>query len=214
MPGPRNTKKSLKTKTTITMTTIPELNTLPMLPVLYFRSFLEIADYKSIGQFCTFASSTSNGTNPRLLWKCTMDEGEKWGIKKGKKLGMKEGLEEGINLGHEEEMNLGYEEGYLMAKGEFNRIIQGVKDKGTLKNTTTHKTVTQTDNDNPQWQSTATQTTPTSTANAVMKMVPNKLLHLLNNVGMSTEPLSKKPAYRPTRPPPACQHHQHVPCHH
>ena len=165
------------------MTTTSESNTLPMLPVLYFHSFLEIADYKSIGQFCTFASSTSNSANLRLLWEHAMDEGEKWRIKKGKRLGINEGIEEGMNLGHEE--------GYLMAKGEFDRIIQGVKDKGTLKKTTTHETVTQTDNDNPQWQSTATQTTPTSTANAIMQMVPNdKLPQLLNDVGMSTEPPS------------------------
>ena len=175
MPGPGNTKKSVKKKTTMTVTTTSESNALPMQPVLYFHSFLKIADYKSIGQFCTFASSTSNGTNLRLLWECTMDEGEKWGIKKRKKLGMKEGLEEGMNLGHEEGMNLGCEEGYLIAKEGFNRIIQGVKAKGTLKKTTTHEMATQTDNDEQQ-QSTAMQMPPTPTANTVTQMETNNEL--------------------------------------
>jgi hypothetical protein len=59
------------------------------------------------------------------------------------------------------------EEGLQVAKEGFDKIIQAVKTKGTLKKTTTHETAMQT-NDDLQWQSTATQTTPTSTVNAVM----------------------------------------------
>jgi hypothetical protein len=102
MPGPGNTKKSSKKKTTVTTTS--ESNALPTQPVLNFCSFLEIADYKSISQFCTFASSTDDGANLRLLLECAMDEGEKLGIKKGKKLGMKDGLEEGMNLGRKKDI--------------------------------------------------------------------------------------------------------------
>src|ERR1700679_3258961 len=105
MPGPGKMKKTSKKKTTTT--TDSELNTLPTQPMLDFRTFLEVAEYKSIAQFCTWASTTSDGANLRRLWERAMDEGEKLGIKKGKKLGIKEGIEEGMNLGREE--------GYLMA---------------------------------------------------------------------------------------------------
>ena len=104
-----------------------------------------------------------------------MDEGEKWGIKKEKKLGMNEGLEEGMNLGHKEEMNLGHKEGYQIAKEGFNRIIQAVKDKATLKMPNTHKTAIQTNNELQQ-QSTAMQMAPTSTANTITQMEPNDKL--------------------------------------
>jgi flagellar biosynthesis/type III secretory pathway protein FliH len=88
-----------------------------------------------------------------------LDKGEKVGVKQGKKEDLKEGMEKGMNLGHEE--------GHQVAKEGFDKIIQAVKTKGTLKKTTTHEMAMQTNND-LQWQSTATQTTPTSTVNAVM----------------------------------------------
>jgi hypothetical protein len=157
MPGPGNMKKSLKKKTTTT--TDLELNTLPTQPMPDFHSFLEIAEYKSIAQFCTWASTTSDGVNLRLLWECTMDEGEKLGMKKGKKLGMKEGIEKG--------MDLGCEEGYQVTKEGFDKIIQAVKAKGTPKKPITHEMVMQT-NDDLQQQSTAMQMTHTSTVNAVI----------------------------------------------
>ena len=64
-------------------------------------------------------------------------------------------------------MDLGHEEGYWVTKEGFDKIIQGVKAKGTLKKPITHETATQTSN-NLQWQSTATQMTCTSTVNTVM----------------------------------------------
>jgi hypothetical protein len=157
MPGPGNVKKCSKKKAKITS----ESNTLPTQPILDFCSFLKIAHYKNIGQFCTWASSTSDGVNLRALWDCAMEEGEKLGIKKGKKLGLEEELERGIDLG--------LEEGYWVAKEGFNMIIQAA---GTPKKSTTHEMAMQT-NDNLQWQSTATQMTPTSTVNPIMQMVAN-----------------------------------------
>ena len=93
-----------------------------------------MTDRKSIAQFCDWAAATSDGKNLRLLWNCAVDEGEKVGIAQGKKLGLKEGIERGMDLGHEE--------GYLVTKEGFDKIIQGVKARGTLKKTTTHKMVT------------------------------------------------------------------------
>ena len=84
-----------------------------------------MTDRKTIAQFCNWASTTSNSENLRLLWVHAMEEGEKLGIMQGKKLGLKEGIERG--------MDLGCKEGYLVAKEGFDKIIQGVKARGTLK---------------------------------------------------------------------------------
>ena len=89
-----------------------------------------MADHKSITQFSNWAAATSNGENLRLLWNCVLDKGEKLGTVQGKKLGLKEGIERG--------MDLGCEEGYQVEKEGFNKMIWGVKAKGTLKKTTTY----------------------------------------------------------------------------
>ena len=109
MPGPRNQKKSSKKRTTApdaaatspangTASTVSEST----LACYNFRRFLEIADRKTIAQFCTWAAATSDGKNLRLLWTHALDEGEKLGITEGKRLGLKEGIERGMDLGHEE----------------------------------------------------------------------------------------------------------------
>ena len=145
MPGPRNQKKPSKRKSAApdaviaspkngSMSTASEST-----PACNFRSFLEMADGKTIAQFCNWASTTSDGENLRLLWVRTMEEGEKLGIMQGKKLGLKEGIERGMDLGREE--------GYLVAKEGFNKIIRGIKARGTPKKTTTHETAMQTNND-------------------------------------------------------------------
>jgi hypothetical protein len=194
MPGPGYQRKSSKRKTATpntavasptngNMTMASESNTSCTQPVLAsaidFRSFLEIADYKSIGRFCTWASATSEGANLRLLWERAMDKGEKLGVKKGRKLGIEEGIERGMDLGREE--------GYWVAKEGFDRIMKGVKAKGTPKKSNTHEMVTQA-NDDLLWQSTASQTTSTTAVNAVMQTASNnEPLRPLSDTGTSTE---------------------------
>ena len=102
MPGPGNQKKSLKRKTATANTAVASptngnISTASESTSACheFRHFLEMADRKTIAQFCNWAAATSDGENLRLLWIRALDEGEKLGVIQGKKLGMKEGLEEG-----------------------------------------------------------------------------------------------------------------------
>ena len=174
MPGPVYQKKSSKSKTAAPNAAIVSpangnMNTVSKSTLaIDFHCFLEIADHKSIAQFCNLAAATSDGENLRLLWICVLEEGEKLGVKEGKKLGLKEGIERG--------MDLGCEEGYLVAKEGFDRIIEGVKSKGTSEAFNTHETAMQTDGDKQQ-QSTAMQMMPTLTANTITQTEPtDKLL--------------------------------------
>ena len=122
MPGPGNQKKSSKKRTTApdAATTSPANGTASTVSestsaCYNFRRFLEIADRKTIAQFCTWAAATSDGENLRLLWTRALDEGEKLGIIEEKRLGLKEGIEKGMNLGREE--------GYWLAKNAFDDIL-------------------------------------------------------------------------------------------
>ena len=143
MPGPGYQKKSPKRKPTAavmspvngTVSTASELTS----ACHNLCHFLEMADCKTIAQFCNWAATTSDGENLRLLWICALDEGEKSGVIQGKKLGIMEGIERGMDLGHEE--------GYRVTKEGFNGIIQAVKAKGIPKKSNTHKMAMQTDDD-------------------------------------------------------------------
>jgi hypothetical protein len=125
MPGPGYQKKSSKRKTTAPSTAVTSpanenaSTASETTTACEFRTFLELADRKSIAQFCNIAASTRDGENLRLLWTRALDEGEKVGMKEGKKLGLREGIEKG--------MNLGCEQGYLVAKEGFDRAIEAAK---------------------------------------------------------------------------------------
>ena len=99
MPGPGNQKKPSKRKSAAPDAVVASTkngNTSmasELTPACDFHSFLEMADRKTIAQFCNWASTTSNSENLRLLWVHAMEEGEKLRIMQGKKLGLKEGIE-------------------------------------------------------------------------------------------------------------------------
>ncbi|KAF8220619.1 hypothetical protein L208DRAFT_743322 [Tricholoma matsutake] len=217
MPGPGYQKKSSKKRTTAPNAAVTSpangnasTTSESTLACHDFCHFLEMADRKTIAQFCNWAATTSDGENLRLLWICALDKGEKLGIIEGKRLGLKEGIERGIDLGRKE--------GYQVAKEGFDKIIQAVKAKATPKKPNTYRMATQTND-------------------AVMQMAPNdELLHLLNDAGTSTElpstcnmasqtcrdPSSHCPCYQPCQcchitANSACtaainHHHRHIPC--
>jgi len=132
MPSPGNQKKSSKRKTATANAAVASPTNGNMststasksTTACDFHSFLEMADCKSIAQFCNWASTTSDSENLRLLWIHTLNEGKKWVIKQGRKLGIEEGRKLGIDEGIKKGMNLGHEEGYLVAKEGFERVIK------------------------------------------------------------------------------------------
>jgi hypothetical protein len=95
------------------------------------------------------------------IWSTTLEEGRQEGYKNG----LREGKEKGRTAKQEKwEM-----------KCERDEV-----DEGTQMEPETSVTM-----------DTSTQTTPTCTVNAVMQTAPtDEMLHLLNNLGMSTEPPS------------------------
>ena len=106
MPGPGYQKKSSKRKTTAPNAAVVSPangNTSTASESTSachdFHHFLEMADRKTIAQFCNWAATTSDGENLRLLWTRALDKGEKLGIKLGRKLGIEEGIERGMDLG-------------------------------------------------------------------------------------------------------------------